>query len=1034
MRDVRLCTLQWAVGALCAVTGALIYVAPHQFSAPVYATLQPELRWWAGLFLLAGLALLGTVALSTRRALVLTAHLLGAVALLGLALSLLRAGAWIGGLNYLTLGLGLAAGPLLAARWPPAVPVRGRDALALLIALGSTTTGAAILLSRGQFNPAAGDLARPVLPWYGGLFLLGGLGLLAAQRRATPEWLRIAACLLVGAIFLTFLVLVALPSRTWAGIAYFGGFGLIMAALPWLAPRLQAVDPESLQTRLVFLLTTASALPLILTVALVTHQQEQTATAQMEAQQQTLATVMAQDVADVIGLHRAAVAGLASRPGLLALAPAEQAQALRSLSQAYADITAFSLYDRTGQGLARSDDRLLVSFAGNPEFERMRLANQFGIRVMVDQRSQQPAIGLMEPIRDRDGQFAGLAVGVIDPIQIARLFESASTATGAKIGLVDERGRVIAHAGFDDIAVLTDLSALPPVAALLAAPDRPGTLRYGLGAGECLAGYAPVTGFGWGVIVETPAPAALASVRAGRELTFGLLVIVVSSAAVAGWVTAGWLARPLAALARAVASLSAGDATAPLPHTHLTEVRRLAQGFGDLRDRLAARTAEREQAEARLRFLAEASRQLAASLDSTETLASVARLAVPHLADYCIIDLVQENGEVRRVATGHGPPERQALVAQLRRFPPSLAATGRHSVGRVIRTGQADLAPVLTDAQIDEIAHDPDHRALLRALAPTSHVIVPLIARGRTLGALTFVSTGGRRQYGPADLALAEELARRAALAIDNAGLYGEAQGSIRLREEFLSIASHELRTPLTTVKGYVQLLARRLRRDAPSSEPSVQLVDQLELQVGRLEALISDLLDVSHLHQGRLNLRPEPVDLHALASEVLARFSQAPELTDRHQLALAAPQPVRGVWDASRLDQVLTNLISNALKYSPEGGEVRVSITATDAWAEIAVSDQGIGIPPAEQAKLFQPFARGETARQRFAGTGLGLYISAQIVERHGGTLTVQSEPGVGSIFTVRLPRAATAGAAADGYGPAATTPAPARGTGSTT
>lgn len=1009
MRDVRFCTLQWAVGALCAATGALIYVAPHQFGSPAYAMMQPELRWWAGLFLLAGLVLLGTVALSTRRVLALTAHLVGAVALLGLAASLLHAGAWIDGLNYLTLGLGLIAGPVLVARRPPAAPARGRDALAMLAGLGSTVTGGLILLRPDQLSGTTYDLIRPALPWWGALFLLGGLGLLIAQRRATPERLRISACLLVGALFLLYLAVVAAPSRVWAGVAYFGGFGLTIAALPWLAPRLQAIDPESLQTRLVFVLTTATALPLILTMALVTHQQEQIASAQMEVQQQTLATVMAQDVADVIGLHRAAVAGLAGRPGLLALAPAEQAQALRALSQAYADVTAFSLYDRAGQGLARSDERPLASFTGNPDFERMRLANQFGIRLMINPLSQQPMIGLMEPIKDRDGEFAGLAVGVIDPIQIARLFESANATTGAKICLIDEHARVIAHAGFDEVPALTDLSKLPPVAALLNAPAQPGTLRYGFGAGERLAGYAPVVDLGWSVIVETPAPAALAGVRAGRELTFALLAIMVSGAAAAGWVTAGWLARPLATLAQAVAGLTAGDATAPLPRTHPTEVRRLAQGFGDLRDRLAARTAEREQAEGRLRFLAEASRQLAGSLDYAETLASIARLAVPHLADYCIIDLVQENGQVRRVATGHGPPERQALIAQLHRFPPSLSATGRHSIGRVIRTGQPNLLPVLSDAQIDEIAHDPDHRALLRSLAPTSHVIVPLTARGRTLGALTFAFTGGQRQYGPADLALVEELARRAALAIDNAGLYREAQGAIRLREEFLSIASHELRTPLTTVKGYVQLLARRLRRDAPTGEPSVQLVEQLELQVGRLEALISDLLDVSHLHQGRLNLRPEPVDLRALASEVLARFSQAPELTARHQLALAAPEPVQGLWDASRLDQVLTNLVSNALKYSPEGGEVRVSITATDGWAEIAVSDQGIGIPPAEQIKLFQPFARGEAARQRFAGTGLGLYITAQIVERHGGTLTVQSEPEVGSIFTVRLPRTVT-------------------------
>jgi signal transduction histidine kinase len=168
---------------------------------------------------------------------------------------------------------------------------------------------------------------------------------------------------------------------------------------------------------------------------------------------------------------------------------------------------------------------------------------------------------------------------------------------------------------------------------------------------------------------------------------------------------------------------------------------------------------------------------------------------------------------------------------------------------------------------------------------------------------------------------------------------------------------------------------------------------------------LVDDLLDVSRIQQGRLDLRPEPIDLAELAREVTARFAQAPELTERHRLRLEAPDALPGRWDANRLDQVLTNLLSNAIKYSPEGGEAVVSARRRGDEAEIVVSDQGIGIAPAEQAKLFQPFARGEAVRRRFAGTGLGLYIAARIIEHHGGGLSVESEPGVGSRFTARLP-----------------------------
>jgi signal transduction histidine kinase len=1011
MRDVRLCTLQWAVGALCAATGALMFVAPHHFSAPTYAWLQPGLRWWGAWFLLAGIALLGMVALTRRRTLAVTAHLLSGLALLGMAISLIQAGAWVGGINYLAVAVSLVVGLLLPSRAGLMDP--GRDALAAVVGLGSVATGLLVLLAPGQFGASVYDGIRPVLWAYGLAFLAAGSALLAAQHERTPQPARTAACVLSGLTLLTFLALVALPSRVWAGIAYFGIFGAFVATLPWLAPRLQRVDPVSLRTRLVFVLTTTTAVPLIVTVAAVSNQQEQITASQAQALQKTLAVVLAQDVADFVRLHRAAVAGIATQPDLLSLPRDEQSRQLIALRRAYPEVLLFALYDRDGRGLARSDGQPPGSLAATATFVAVRQANRPGTHVLASQQTGRPVIGLMEPVRDSDGSFAGLVLGSLESAPIARLVMDAAATAGATICLVDEQGRLMAESGPAPRPPLTDLSGDLPVALLLAQADTAGSVRFDPGGGERLTGYATVAGSGWGIVISQPVAVALASVQAGRELTFALLVVVVAGAAIVGLVVAGWVGRPLATLVRAVDQFAAGNAAAPLPRTQLTEVRRLAQGFGALRDRLVARTAEREQAEDRLRFLADASRHLSGSLGYAETLASVVRQVVPALGDYAILDLVDEHGQVHRTATAGGDARLEPLARQLERFPANPNVTGRHSIGRAIRTGQADLLPVITADHLDDIVGSPEHRAVLAALGPTSHVIVPLIARSRTLGALTFARIQPDRPYGASDLALAEELARRAALALDNAALYREAQVAVRAREEFLSIASHELRTPLTTVKGYAQYLQRRAQRlgagggDLGDGIGAVtHLADQLLGQVARLEALVDDLLDVSRIQVGRLELRPEPVDLADLAREVLARFEQAPERTDRHHLRLDADGPVPGHWDAHRLDQVLTNLVSNALKYSPDGGEVCVSVRHDSAVAVLTVRDQGIGIAAADQARLFQPFARTEAARQRFAGTGLGLFISAQIVERHGGTLTVQSATDAGSLFTVCLPR----------------------------
>ena len=248
--------------------------------------------------------------------------------------------------------------------------------------------------------------------------------------------------------------------------------------------------------------------------------------------------------------------------------------------------------------------------------------------------------------------------------------------------------------------------------------------------------------------------------------------------------------------------------------------------------------------------------------------------------------------------------------------------------------------------------------------------------------------------------------------------LRAESERTAHARHEFLLTASHELKTPITSAKMAAQLLDRALIQRHPGfpsdSDSILRWRDQLVLGIERLELLVAELLNAARIQQGRLALHPELVDLSALARAVVERFEIATERRANHQLILDAPEPVEGVWDPSGIDQVLTNLVSNALKYSPNGGRVVVRVTQDDDDARLTVSDTGIGIAPEMQAELFKPFARGDTRRHGISGTGLGLYITGRVVEQHGGEILLDSIPGFGTTVTVILPR--TPGDAGEG------------------
>jgi PAS domain S-box-containing protein len=409
-----------------------------------------------------------------------------------------------------------------------------------------------------------------------------------------------------------------------------------------------------------------------------------------------------------------------------------------------------------------------------------------------------------------------------------------------------------------------------------------------------------------------------------------------------------------------------------------------------------------KQAEESQRFLAEASDILNRSLDYETRLSELAELAVPHIADWCAVDMLDEDGLPRLLSVAHVDKEKVEIARELRRRYP-LEPGAPHGVPNVLRTGEPELYSEITDSGVAAYAADSEQLELIRYLGVKSGMIVPLVARGRTLGAITFMIADSGRRYGPGDLALAQELAHRAALAIDNARLYGEAQAANRLRDEFLATVSHELRTPLNAILGWAQLL-REGKLDADGSSNAFEVIERnAKIQA----SLIEDILDVSRIITGKLRLDADAVELVPLtqaAIDVVRPAAQAREI----QLAVSLdPRAGSTRGDVNRLQQVLWNLLSNAIKFTPEGGRVMIRLERVDNNARIVVSDTGIGIKPEFLPHVFDRFRQADSAfTRKHGGLGLGLAIVRHLVEMHGGTVQAESEgEGRGATFIVSLP-----------------------------
>ncbi|MES2572266.1 MAG: response regulator, partial [Verrucomicrobiota bacterium] len=441
------------------------------------------------------------------------------------------------------------------------------------------------------------------------------------------------------------------------------------------------------------------------------------------------------------------------------------------------------------------------------------------------------------------------------------------------------------------------------------------------------------------------------------------------------------------------------------------QVKRQADERAKFIQEQAAR-AEAEAAQRHFAFLADASSVLAASLDYKKTFENLARLVVPTLADFCIVDVSEQNGTLRQIAVAHRDPEEEAKLRRLTGHYPLNIRT-RHGGTRVFQTGKSECNSALDDATLEQMFEDEGAREIVRSLKPTAYIAVPLLARDRVIGAITMVYTDGLRSCGAKEVSLAEQLAQRAALALDNAALYKaaqkarvEAERANLAKDRFLAMLSHELRTPLTPVITSVSLLESM--DDLPE-----EVRDQLQMirRNVELEArLIDDLLDLTRISKGKVQLNLANVDAQALLRSAIAICE--PDIAAKElilQTSFTASRCHVNA-DPARLQQVFWNLIKNAVKFTNPNGELRIqTANEEDGTLRVEVIDTGIGILKEMLPRIFTAFEQVEGAKA--GGLGLGLAITKALVELHRGRIEAVSKGrDLGSKFTVWFPTAEAA------------------------
>ncbi len=651
------------------------------------------------------------------------------------------------------------------------------------------------------------------------------------------------------------------------------------------------------------------------------------------------------------------------------------------------------------------------------------------------------------PVRvpvERDGKLRYVLSAIVRPEAILRVVNAQRVPDDWIVSVFDSRGARVArsrdHERFLGTAPSPSLQAL--MASLGARNEIVGASSTIEGA-QVHTALARVRSARWVVALGVPS-AVEAGVLHDSALAYGGgILLSLGLGSIAAWLLSGSIATPIARLRDAASALGRGapveDAKADLIEIEavsqalVTAAAQRTQGEAEREmlldaERQARATAERAQA--RLQQLVSAGALLSRSLEEETTLAAIGSVIVPSIADICRIDLLDKNGVLQRKLTHHVDPAREAeMLAFVSKNVSTPDSPG--SFAWAVATGKtffANLEP--SDA---EKYTDPTFRAFVQGFGIGAACVVPLVARGHTIGAMCALQAESGRRFGEADGALIGELAQRAALALDNVRLFGESRDALhqaevanRAKDEFLAMLGHELRNPLAPIVTSLEVMARR-DGSAERRERGI-----IERQVAHLSRMVDDLLDVSRITSGKIELRRERVDLR----DVIAR---ALELTEPALQGRREPPEVKGTdtpvcvsGDPVRLTQVICNLITNAAKFSAPDRRIAIALSRRGDTALLSVDDEGVGIPAELAPRIFERFVQGEQALQRASGgLGLGLAIAKNLVELHGGTISVESEgAGRGARFTVALPvaDAATAGPAPATAAPAATSARPTR------
>lgn len=722
---------------------------------------------------------------------------------------------------------------------------------------------------------------------------------------------------------------------------------------------------------------------------------------------------------------------IAGEPEVQSLDRARLSARLRRLGSGYDQYQTFYVFNASGTLVGVSDEDVPPSLnvADRPYFQDVLTTGRSkSFDLVLGRRTGEVTTGVAVPILDAADVRVGVLVIGFDLDRLQERIASMGVSGTQSVSLFDTTGRLALVAAERPLMMersweQRDFSQQPEIEAALAGDPVLRTDFVSELDGRPLAvAMARSRQHGWAAAAAWPASDAFGPANEARSRELGLFIAIATVALIGTVLVASSLTRPVRQLASGVVAFGRGDLDHRIQIRAADELGQLGAAFntmacqiqGVLHELRAARAAaesgrleaERARAEAELAgrratFLAEAGAALSESLDYAATLQRVANLAVPTVADWCVVDVVERDGRVSRVAAAHAAPAMAEEISKLRRgYVPQLDWWD-HPVAAVLRDGAPVILPEMDQAALRTVARDAEHLRLLQHLGTRWLMVVPLSTRGRILGTITFATGDSGRRYDASDLTLVESLANRAAVAVDNARLFTETERAVSVRDEFLASASHELRTPISHIKGFVS----SLRQSDVEWDEEIQqdFLAEIERETDRLAKLIGDLLDMTRLESGGLDqVERAPARLSDIVTGGLDRVRG---LVRKHTVQVDVPADLPVVLaDASQLERVIANLTENAAKFSPEESSIRISSSERHGMVELRVEDEGPGISTDQLEQVFEKFYRGRNGTPAVPGTGLGLSICRRIVEAHGGRIRAE-QSARGARLVIELP-----------------------------